>query len=129
MDIQAMINAKSKQWQEERADSQMTLGELIDFLKAQPADKKITGFGAANSYRGYYSDLAFEPSKEEKTVGNFLDHCKSAMGQVFEGYKGGGFVMGRNTPLWIAFYGECGPRLMDVTEVDGVLSPITRSED
>lgn len=127
MDIQAMIKGMSQQWQEERAESQMTLGRLIDFLKTQPADKKIAGFGEANSYRGYHSDLAFEPSLEEQTVSKFLEYCKSAMGEVFEGYKGGEFVMGRNTPLWIAFYGECGPRLIEVSEFDGVLRPVTKA--
>ena len=34
------------------------------------------------------------------------------MGQVFCGYKGGDFVMGALTPVWVSEYGCCGPKLM-----------------
>lgn len=129
MDIQAMVDAMSKCWAKERAATQMTLGKLIDFLKTQPAEKKIVGFGEANSYRGYYSDLSFEPSSEEQLVGNFLEYCQSAMGEIFEGYKGGDFVMGRNTPLWIAGYGSCGSKLMELQDIDGVLHPVTKEDE
>jgi hypothetical protein len=33
---------------------------------------------------------------------------------VFTGYKGGDFVMGALTPLWLASYGSCGRKLMAV---------------
>ena len=29
------------------------------------------------------------------------------MGATFEGYKGGDFLMGKNTPLWVANYSYC----------------------
>jgi hypothetical protein len=34
------------------------------------------------------------------------------MGQVFGGYKGGDFVMGALTPVWVADYGCCGMKIM-----------------
>ena len=36
------------------------------------------------------------------------------MGQVFEGYKGGDFMMGALTPLWVAAYGNCGNKLLAI---------------
>ena len=68
-----------------------------------------------SSYRGYYSDLAFEPDGEEITVGEFLKVCENALDTTYEGYKGGDFLMGSNTPLWISSYGEVSSiAIMDI---------------
>ena len=67
-----------------------------------------------HSYRGYYSDLAFKRGEGVREAGGLLADCKAAMGEVFEGYKGGSFVMGALTPLWVAPYGCCGQKLMAV---------------
>jgi hypothetical protein len=39
---------------------------------------------------------------------------------VFMGYKGGDFVMGALTPVWVANYGSCGQKLMAIRP-DGTL--------
>ena len=104
----------------ERAATQLTLGEMIDFLKTLPGDTEIEGLGKLDSYRGYYSDLAFEPTEDKRKVEELLEVCQAAMGQVFTGYKGGDFVMGALTPLWIAGYGCCGDKLMSIN-IDGTL--------
>jgi len=49
---------------------------------------------------------------------DLLEECKAAMGQVFYGYKGGDYVMGALTPVWLASYGCCGQKLMAL-HVDG----------
>lgn len=36
------------------------------------------------------------------------------MGRVFSGWKGGDYVMGALTPLWVAEKGCCGQKLMAV---------------
>jgi hypothetical protein len=41
-------------------------------------------------------------------VSEALAMCREAMGQVFTGYKGGDYVMGALTPLWIANWGSGG---------------------
>ena len=89
----------------------------------------IAGLGGEHSYRGYYSDLSFSPTHEVSTVGKLLEQCKSAMGQVYEGYKGGDFVMGALTPLFVADYGCTGPRLMGLDTSDLVIKPITEMEE
>ena len=127
MSLQNLVDAMSEQWQEDRAKTQMTLGEFIVQLKSMPSDKMITGFSAPQSYRGYYRDLAFEPEPKKITVSAALDMCIGAMGEEFTGYKGGEYGMGRNTPIWIARYSYSGVRIMDIDKDSGEL--ITAAED
>jgi hypothetical protein len=120
MNLQAMINGMSAQWQRERAETQLTLGKLIDALESMPADAQVANLRDPDSYRGYYSDLYFERQEGTRPASELLADCKAAMGQVFTGYKGGDYVMGALTPLWIATYGCCGQKLMAV-RADGEL--------
>jgi hypothetical protein len=117
--------------QEERAETQLTLGKLIDLLQDLPKANCISGLGELHSYRGYYSDLAFEPTGKMRAVSDLLGECKAAMGEVFVGYKGGDFVMGRNTPLWVSGYGDAsGLRLMGLdTESSDVIRPLCSPEE
>ena len=118
--LQAMVNGMSAQWQRERSESQMTLGKLIADLEAMPADTEVRGLESAHSYRGYYCDLAFEPIKAKVKVSSLLAECKAAMGKVFTGYKGGDYVMGESTPVWISHYGTTGQKLMAIHK-DGTI--------
>lgn len=127
--LQAMMDGFSAEWQRKRAASQMTLGALIDVLEALPPDRRITGFGAPMSYRGYYDDLAFEPSDMEETVADLLARARVCMGRVLQGYKGGDFLMGETTPLWIARYGESGERLMGLDTAADPIRPVTAPEE
>lgn len=120
MNIQSLMDGLSSQWQKERAASQMTLGTLIDALAEMPAEKELEGFNEPHSYRGYYSDLAFERTQEKITAGQAHKMARDCMGEIFEGYKGGDFQMGRNTPVWIASYGSCGKKIMSIQD-DGTL--------
>lgn len=112
MNTQALIDGMNAQWQRERAETQMTLGKLIDALEAMPEGAEVANLTSAHSYRGYYSDLAFEQGEGMRPAADLLAECKAAMGQVFCGYKGGDYVMGALTPVWLASYGCCGPKLM-----------------
>lgn len=115
LNLQALVDGMSAQWQRERAETQMTLGKLIAALEAMPADAQVANLRDAHSYRGYYSDLAFERSDDTRPAAELLAECKAAMGQVFEGYKGGDYVMGALTPLWISTYGRSsGTKIMAV---------------
>lgn len=113
-DLQAEMQRLSDQWRQERSETQMTLGKLISALKELPSETVIEGFGSPHSYRGYYSDLAFEKTKEPTTAGKALVMVQECMGEIFEGYKGGEYVMSRNTPVWIANYGSCGDKIMSL---------------
>ena len=125
-DIDAYINGLGAKWQRERAESQMTLGKLISALEAMPKGACIANLKNAHSYRGYYSDLAFEQGEGQRPAAELLAECKAAMGKVCEGYKGGSYVMGALTPVWVASYGSSGLKMMAIhvggeieTEDDG----------
>lgn len=109
-----MIDGLSAQWQEERGQSQMTLGGLIHAFEAMRPDQIIPGFSHPHSYRGYYCDLAFERGPDQMYAGDAVKLCRSAMGEVFTGYKGGEFQMGRKTPVWMASDGHCGDKIIAV---------------
>lgn len=74
MNIQALFDGLSAEWQRERAETQMTLGQLIEILESMPADTEIRGLNCPHSYRGYYYDLAFEP-----TEGTVMERLKRLM--------------------------------------------------
>ena len=112
--LQYMIDGLSAQWQKDRAKTQMTLGKLIAALEAIPGESPVANLRAAHSYRGYYSDLAFELAAGTRPAGELLAECREAMGAVFQGYKGGDFPMHANTPVWVSEYGCCGERMMSI---------------
>lgn len=126
--IQAMVNGMNAHWQSERAQTQLTLGGLIEILERIGPECLIDGLGHPHSYRGYYSDLAFEQRVEQIKAKDLLYLCKGCMGMIFEGYKGGDFVMGALTPLWIAEYGSCGLRLMGLDVESTPIKLITAEE-
>jgi len=119
--VQAFVDGMNAAMQYERARYQMTLGEMIESLEQMPPDTTITGLGDLDSYRGYYCDLAFSPTDTTETAAELLARCQQAMGQVFIGYKGGEYVMGAKTPLWISHGSEAsGVRVMGI-EPDGTV--------
>lgn len=128
--LQALVDCMNSEEQKKRANSgQLTLGKLIEKLELLPPDTPITGLGALRSYRGYYADLAFEPEDGITTVGVVIERCRAAMGREFTGYKGGEFLMGENTPLWVSGYGYAsGLKLMGLEARDGALRPVTMME-
>jgi len=86
----------------------MTLGQLIERLEREDAGRVLSmGLAHPHSYRGYYSQLAFEPIGPV-SVGEMLAQARSANGATFHGYKGGEYTMDLDTPVWVAAYGDCG---------------------
>lgn len=115
MNLQTYIDGLYEQAKKERASTQMTLGELITALEELPDDTEIKGLSYSFcSYRGYYSDLAIEKGISCATAGTLLTACNEIMGQELTGYKGGEYMMGVSTPVWVADYGETGDKLMAV---------------
>lgn len=103
---------------------QLTLGDLIDRLKALPRDHRIfydfcglVPDGLA-SWRGIYAQLALGWNENaEPTVGDVLDLCEGVVGTVRQGYKGGDYRMDRGTPVWAANWGQVGSTaVLDVAD-------------
>jgi hypothetical protein len=95
------------------------LDALITLLSRLPPDGVVSnGFDWPMSYRGVYKDLAFSP-KPHARVGDMLGHARYALGNVFDGYKGGRFIMDASTECWIAQWGRT---------VDAPISPSDAQE-
>ena len=110
-DLQKQIDRMSKMFAEERSRYHLTLSQLKTILELAPKEYTVNidrggSLERPISYRGYYEDLAFEPSDETMCVKGFLPIVQSCLGKIFEGYKGGNFKMHEKTPLWLAYYGE-----------------------
>ncbi len=127
--LQAMVDGMNAAWQKERAGKQLTLGAMIEALGTYPPEQLVYGVGEPDSYRGYYCDLAFAPTATEEPVSALLQRCRDAMGREFTGYKGGEYVMGESTPVWLADYGSTGDRLMAFDPSSGVLKPVTAPDE
>lgn len=96
--------------------TQLTLGDLIRLLDRVEKPETEVRFDFArfvpkdlDSYRGYYDQLAMGWHESEKpvTVAALLVMCRQAVGNTFEGYKGGRYTMRLTTPLWVANWGDC----------------------
>lgn len=124
MSLQALVDGMSAHSMKERAETQMTLDAMIKRLESLP-DGVMVSLSAPHSYRGYYSDLSFKPSKPVAAK-ELLRECKRARGRSFEGYKGGDFYMHGGVPIWVASYGYCGLKLMAIND-DGSL--VTAEDD
>ncbi len=130
-DIQKQMDALMEALRMTRADYHLTLGRAIKQLgNIDPigAVSFDTEGAPANphSYRGYYSDLAFESDGFTITVKEFLTLCTEALGKTFEGYKGGDFIMTEDTPLWLASYGCTGSAIMGIMETEDGIVLITK---
>lgn len=134
--MQAFINAISHSGKLSREGYHLKLGSLVTKLQDAPPEATVAfDFGGRpgepHSYRGYYEDLSFEPEDSpELKVGAFLKICRDALGQTFEGYKGGDFVMDESTVLWASPYGSSGGRAIVGAEMqDGRFVLLTRDVD
>lgn len=96
----------------------MTINEILKALKkinddapvfvADTLSVELTG--EVMSWRGDYDCLAlgyclYGDSKEFITVGKLKSILQNSLGETFMGYKGGEFVMEKNTPVYLDNYG------------------------
>lgn len=134
MDIQALMDAISDGARTARKDYHVKLDDMAGWIMALE-DKAIPvvldydrtkSIGSLGSYRGYYADLAFNPSDTIETADKVLVRLKLAHGSTFEGYKGGDFLMEGDTPLWVAHYGSTGRAVIDMHLDNGQLVLITK---
>lgn len=121
MSLQDAFDRMFEEWRRERAETQMTLGKLIKQLEEMTEDDCVANLVNPHSYRGYYSDIAFSVDGTT-TAANLLKTCRLVMGREFTGYKGGEFLMGENTPVWISSYGVCGDKLIEIHQNGEILT-------
>lgn len=102
----------------------MTLGELITALEAEDPTKVVAhGFAGPHAYRGYYHEVAFEPAGRI-TVGEMLADAYSAVGETYEGWKGGYYTMSRGTDCWISMEGCCSDDELTPERLASILAEV-----
>ncbi len=107
---------------------QLTLGELLILLNNIPDKSKEVRLDSGDypvkyiSWRGDYAEIAltYQEHPTGYTVEDWIKFTKEAIGQTFEGYKGGDFTMGKTTPVWVSNWSE--------PNTDGV-SDVIQEED
>ena len=113
------------------------VGALIRDLSVVAPDTQVSIEGSygqspssPHSYRGYHDELAFEPSDEPLTAGEFLVMIGAALGPL-TGYKGGTYNVTMLTPVWIAEHGKLGGRVIDTRfyEDEQTLALIVQEDD
>lgn len=134
--IQGIMDAMGQSRRASAAN--LTVGQLLHRLEGYAEDCPIQVRGASpwlngkmTSYRGYYEDLALEPSNTDQghnTVGALRDLLTQGIGQIMHGYKGGEYPITEQTLLWVAAYGETGQMLLDVVEIDGTLHLLCKDD-
>lgn len=137
------ITVKERRQKSLELSDQLTLGEMI--LKLEPIVKnqwkiknKYKEEAAVyydfenlfpteiDSWRGIYRELALNycmnpdmPKDLPLKVTKFLTLLKNAVGKSFEGYKGGSFIMNKDTQVWVANYGNAGSTaVIDIIDND-----------
>jgi len=94
-------------WMQSSMYEAVTIDALLEALKELPQNAFVTrGFANPHSYRGYYEELGVEPA--ESTIQHMVDVLEDALGTVYEGYKGGDFLMSGHTGVHFATYGNTG---------------------
>lgn len=87
--------------------STITLGDLYETCSR--IDRRIPlngGMPRCHSWRGDYYQLTLEQDNSVlATVVDLTRVLHLAHGAIFEGYKGGDYEMGSNTPIWNDPYG------------------------
>lgn len=106
--LMPLINAKIDQERAEEAlGNQLTIAELL--YELTKFDENLPVYwesgespGDFSCYRGYYTDLAISDSAYTPTRKVFQSRLESVIGESYEGYKGGVFVMKPSTLVWHA---------------------------
>lgn len=91
----------------------MTLGQLIIelllFKKEVPVYYDFVNFcpNKIHSYRGSYDQLALGYSQNNPlTIEELVKLLQKAIGNSFQGYKGGSYLMTKHTQLWVSNHDE-----------------------
>jgi len=136
MNLQTILDnmVTAKRAEQMKTSPQLTLGELILKLESAISYEDLSSTIARkdlpvvfdvepyrpvniDSWRGSYNELALKYVGNKSrafTVTELLGLLKSVIGRTLTGYKGGEYLMGKTTPVWVANYGEsCGFRQRD----------------
>ena len=83
----------------ERTDARHEVTALC--VRGKPFELNMAGYG---TYSPGHSECAI---KAFPTVADMVEALELSVGEEFEGYKGGQFVMRRSSEIWVSDYGSC----------------------
>lgn len=108
----------------------MTLGQMIGLLQKLPEDFVFPyGLRDGHSWRGHYTELAFEAAGE-MTALEILKEAKYCVDETFTGYKGGDFKMTPDTPVHIDAWGDySGGRAEESWMMDNLTAILEREAE
>jgi hypothetical protein len=121
-----------------KVSEQLTLGELKIKLEAITDKKKRVFFDfdygttpeRLTSWRGVYEEIAFTYGTNPIDVEGILRNIDIVWGKELTGWKGGEFLMGKTTPVWVANVGESSvEKYYDKTWVHVAVVGIEELED
>lgn len=141
--IQAIINLMNEK-NKYKSGAEYNIGRLVEDLQKCDQEKQVriicpdsTEYvypSYYSSWRGSYCELGLTFGYSSIKVRQFASITKSAINQVFTGYKGGHYVMDKYTPIHIAdedkwqFYGQCA-KVIGVKEHDNYVEILYRDDD
>lgn len=101
-----------------RGFPQLTLGQFLKGLTSINADSNshvVFDFEYAyptrlRSWRGAYEEIAFGFTSKDTApiLLDIIHEVRGSIGSIYEGYKGGLFMMKEDTPVWVSNYGHAG---------------------
>jgi len=96
------LNNWSDAQRQKRQSEQMTLGTLIDLLKAQPYGKQIQNIVSPHSCRAFCRDLSFRLKQDTRSVKSLMKMLETkCLNKRLRNYDGGDYLMDKDTPIWI----------------------------
>ena len=108
----------------EEPKKQLTLGEFAEILRKFRDDHGVPGDAKVvlddntdddeyvvglESCRSIYEHLAVDHSAEDtwaKDLDWLINECGEAREKIYDGWRGGSYHMGRDTPIWVAPNGD-----------------------
>ncbi len=132
MDLQTILNNAmvARRSEEMKTSTKLTLGEIIIKMETIKNKELPVVFDvkkyfpvSIDSWRGSYCELAFNYEHEGKklSVKEWLKELNNTIGKTLTGYKGGDYLMGNTTPVWVANYGTSSGFKEDSTAVIDIL--------
>lgn len=112
---------------------QMTIGDVLETLYHLRDDLGVVDVlgieAGGGSYRGYYHEFYLQKALSGVSISELITFLNTrVLGERFEGYKGGEYLMEYDTLVYIASYGCLGDKLIGF-RVDGNLAYPELEED
>ncbi len=112
-DIQQLTKVAAEIAKSVRSDFMLHLGEILTACEVNPeyaVKVRVRGIlhsvsPELQSYRGFYEDAALATVQLTLPARRFRERLKDQVGTPLYGYKGGEYVVSKDTLVWVSDYG------------------------